>query len=69
MKNLELKNILVAYKNSKIGLLQAHDEIIQLFSTDEPIEQVSKVKDGECMLCGNKSVYINGWICEDCMNY
>lgn len=32
MENTELKNILIAYKSTNIGLQQAHDEILRLFS-------------------------------------
>jgi hypothetical protein len=40
MENIELKHILIAYKSTNIGLQQAHDEILRLFSVVERSEQL-----------------------------
>lgn len=42
MENTELKHILVAYKSTNIGLQQAYDEILQLFSIVGQSEQLKK---------------------------
>ena len=41
MDNTELKHILIAYKSTNIGLQQAHDEILRLFSVVGLSEQLS----------------------------
>ncbi len=38
MENTELKHILIAYKSTNIGLQQAHDEILALFSVSNQRE-------------------------------
>lgn len=64
MKNTELKHILIAYKSTNIGLQQAHDEILRLFSVVGQSEQLTcprcnstnilspdKDNDAQCIEC------------------
>jgi hypothetical protein len=59
MENTELKHILVAYKSTNIGLQQAHDEILRLFSVVGRSEQLP---------CGHKQVELvrHAAKCKDC---
>lgn len=41
MENSELKNILIAYKSTNIGLQQAHNEILNLFSISKKYETLT----------------------------
>ena len=62
MENTELKHILIAYKSNNIGLQQAYDEILSLFSVgqseqlkcfiaEEFAECQNSKKNSECISC------------------
>lgn len=63
MENTELKHILIAYKSTNIGLQQAHDEILRLFSVVGRSEQCAHPRDKReyigsnmlrCKVCGKE---------------
>lgn len=65
MENTELKHILIAYKSTNIGLQQAHDEILRLFSVVGRSEQL-------CPRCKSrliyKKVHTDGYSCNNCFH-
>jgi hypothetical protein len=61
MENTELKHILVAYKSTNIGLQQAHDEILRLFSVVGRSEQLKALlekllNENMCSVAGDELI-------------
>ena len=52
-KEDKLKCILIDFEQGEITLSEASNTILRLFSVSGRSEQLPKVKDGECCLCGD----------------
>ena len=63
-KEDKVKCILIDFEQGEITLSEASNTILRLFSVSGRSEQLPKVKDGECCLCGDVAEI--GCVCEDC---